>query len=401
MWVEAPEATSAAAVPVVDAAPNRAQATDVAPDGQPCGPWAAVPPTQWHDWHWQLRNRLKTPADLQRVWGLTAADLAWMANGAAFEVGVTPYFASLCLGDAGLPLRRQVIPDHREGQLLPADRRDPLGEDPHRKAPGIVHKYPDRVLLLVTDTCAAYCRYCTRARWVASGDESLNSSDLAAALAYIRATAAIADVLISGGDPLLWSSARLGGLLDDLCEIPHLRFVRLGTRVPVFLPMRVDAALVHALRPRRIPVFVNVHCNHYRELAPPTVAALGKLADGGIGLGGQAVLLRGINDDAEVLRETFYAMLSARVRPYYLFHCDPIAGSGHLRTTIETGLALMRALIGHTSGMAVPKYVVDLEGGGKVPLWPDYVESAGQDGWVFRSFSGQRYRFTDSPAVAS
>ncbi len=371
------------------------------PLGEPIGPWADVPAAQWHDWHWQLRNRVKTSQQLGQIFDLDPGEHAWIAAGGGFEVGITPYFASLCLGQAGTPLRRQVLPDSREGLKLTTDRSDPLGEDPHRKAPGVVHKYPDRVLLLVTDTCAAYCRYCTRARWVAAGEESLNSDDLDQALAYISENKGIRDVLISGGDPLLWSSARLNTLLDRLAAISHLRFVRIGTRVPIFLPMRIDTALVHALRPRRIPVFVNVHCNHFRELTATAVAALARLADGGIALGGQTVLLQGINDDAETLRETFYNLLSARVRPYYLFHCDPIVGSGHLRTSVDAGLELMRALIGYTSGMAVPKYCIDLEGGGKVPLWPDYLQTADRDWMVFQSFSGQTYRFANRPDVAT
>jgi len=368
--------------------------------GAPFGPWRDVASADWDDWRWQLRNRLTTTEQLARLLPLGDATKAWMASGGAFQVGITPYFASLfdqtalLAGEpAHCPLLRQVLPDSAEARIAPFERADPLGEDRHRTVPGIVHKYPDRVLLLVTDTCAAYCRYCTRARWVASGQASLDSTEIDAALQYIEGDRRIVDVLISGGDPLLWSTARLGRLVDRLADIDHLHFVRIGTRVPVFLPMRVDAALVHALRPRRIPVFVNVHINHHRELGAATGNALGRLADGGVPLGGQTVLLRGVNDDPAVLRDTFYAMLSARVRPYYLFHCDPVRGTEHLRTSVDRALAIVRQLVGHCSGMAVPKYCIDLEGGGKVPLWPDYVERVAGDALVVRGFAGEPFSY--------
>lgn len=346
--------------------------------------------SDWNDWRWQLRHSLRDVAALRSVADLSQADAAHIASGAGFEVGVTPYFASLFdPDDPDCPLRRQVLPDAREAQRAGFEKADPLGEDPHRVAPGLVHKYPDRVLLLVTDTCAAYCRYCTRSRWVAQHQEPTGGAGLDQAIGYIAAHTEIRDVLVSGGDPLLLSTRRLAELLDRLAAIEHLRWVRIGTRVPVFLPMRIDAALVAALRPRRIPIYVNVHINHARELAPLATAALAALADGGVPLGGQTVLLRGVNDDAETLRETFYAMLAARVRPYYLFHCDPVVGTAHLRVGLDRGLALMRELVGHTSGMAVPKYAVDLEGAGKVPLWPDYVERLDAETAWIRGFRGE------------
>ncbi|MSP93219.1 MAG: KamA family radical SAM protein [Myxococcales bacterium] len=353
---------------------------------------------QWLDWHWQLRHRLRTAADLDAWFTLTPEQRGWIDGGGAFETGITPYFASLCRRfDPACPLARQVIPDSAEQRIASFERADPLGEDPHRRAPGVVHKYPDRVLLLVTDTCASYCRYCTRSRWVAAAPEPMGSTDLAAALDYIARTPGIRDVLVSGGDPLLLSTPRLAALLDRLAAIPHLRFVRIGTRVPVFLPMRVDADLCAALRPRRIPVFVNVHLNHPRELAAGVRDALGQLADAGVPLGGQAVLLRGINDDADTLRELFYGMLEARVRPYYLFHCDPVRGTSHLRTSVEDGLRLMGELVGRTSGMAVPKYCIDLEGGGKVPLWPSWLESIDQEAVTVTNWRGERWRYVNHP----
>jgi lysine 2,3-aminomutase len=360
-------------------------------------PWQGVADHDWLDWRWQLRNRLRSAEQLAQCFALTAAQRTFLQAGLGFEVGVTPFFASLAQPfHAADPIARQVVPEVAELTVRDFERADPLGEEPYRKAPGLVHKYPDRVLLLVTDTCASYCRYCTRARWVATGSETLGMAELDQAIAYIAATSQIRDVLVSGGDPLLLSTAKLSELLDRLALIPHLRFIRIGTRVPVFLPMRVDAALAAALKPRRIPVFVNVHCNHFRELAPPVVAALARLADAGVPLGGQAVLLRGVNDDAATLRETFYAMLSARVRPYYLFHCDPIRGSSHLRTSVSRGLEIMAELVGHVSGMAVPKYCIDLEGGGKVPLWPTYVERLDRDQVHLTNFRGEKWTYVNA-----
>lgn len=368
-----------------------------------------------HDWRWQLRHALRSPAAIRRAIGLAAPDVdateqtaaaeqtaatkqadAWLDDG-AFEVGVTPYFASLCRPDPADPLTRQILPDAAEAEVAPWELADPLGEDPHRVAPGLVRKYPDRVLLLVTDTCASYCRYCTRARWVAKHDEPLGTAQLDAAIAWIADHPEIRDVLISGGDPLLLADRRLGALLDRLDTIDHLRFVRIGTRVPVFLPMRVDEGLLAALgRPRRLPLFINVHINHHRELSPQARDALDALRRAGVGLGGQTVLLRGVNDDVETLRETFYAMLGAGVRPYYLFHCDPVRGTSHLRTSLDAGLALIEGLVGHVSGMAVPKYALDLPGGGKVPLWPDAVQSKAHAFWDVRGYAGERFRYPNA-----
>lgn len=360
--------------------------------------WWRPDDLQWRDWHWQLRHRLRSADELSAWFALEPEQRTWIDGGGGFETGVTPYFASLCRRfDPTCPLARQVIPDPREQRVAPFERADPLGEDPHRRAPCVVHKYPDRVLLLVTDTCASYCRYCTRSRWVAAGSEPMASADLDAGLAYIARTPAIRDVLVSGGDPLLLSTPRLGVLLDRLAAIPHLRFIRVGTRVPVFLPMRVDAELCAALRPRRIPVFVNVHLNHPRELAPEVCGALAQLADAGVPLGGQAVLLRGVNDDAATLRELFYGMLQARVRPYYLFHCDPVQGSAHLRTSVDTGLQLMADLVGHTSGMAVPKYCIDLEGGGKVPLWPSWLDTIDSEAVTVTNWRGEKWSYVNRP----
>ncbi len=350
--------------------------------------------TPWQDWRWQLQYARRGPAVAAHFGRAAPEQLG------GFEAGVTPWFLGLCdeTGGATGPLGRQVVPDAAELSRAPFELDDPLGEDPHRVAPGLVRKYPDRVLLLVTDTCASYCRYCTRSRWVAQHSEPLGAAQLDAAVDWIAAHPEIHDVLVSGGDPLLLSSRRLGALLDRLAAIPHLHFIRIGTRVPVFLPMRIDDALAHALRPRRVPIYVNVHVNHAAELPDYTRDQLARLADAGVPLGGQAVLLRGVNDDVATLRALFYRMLSCRVRPYYLFHCDPVRGTAHLRTSVDAGLNLMRGLVGHVSGMAVPKYCVDLEGAGKVPLWPDYVEQRSDEALVIRGYDGDVQRYPNKVA---
>lgn len=342
---------------------------------QHANPWAHVAEADWLDWRWQLRNALRGEA-LSAHYDLPAAAAAVAADGEAFATGVTPWFARLsAAGDVDCPLRRQVAPDGAERLRASFELADPLGEDPHRVAPGLVRKYPDRVLLLITDTCAAYCRFCTRSRWVAGDGSSLAGAGLDAAIEWIAAEPRIADVLISGGDPLLLSNRRLDELLDRLAAIEHLRLIRIGSRVPIFLPMRVDAGLLAALRPRRIPIWLNLHINHHREIEPDlTGDRLAALADAGVPLGGQTVLLRDVNDDIHTLRETFYAMVQRRIRPYYLLHCDPVLGTAHLRVPVRRGLELMSALNGHVSGMAVPKYCVDLEGGGKVALTAESVQ---------------------------
>ena len=359
-------------------------------------PWAGVAPSQWLDWRWQLQNSLRGAA-LAEHFGLDAQTTRFVASGSTFENGVTPFFADLCdRHEPDCALRLQVVPDAAELQHAPFELADPLGEDGHRVAPGVVRKYPDRVLLLVTDTCAAYCRFCTRSRWVAGDAPGLDAAGLDAAIEWIAAEPAIADVLISGGDPLLLSSRRLESLLDRLAAIDHLRLIRIGSRAPIFLPMRVDEELVHALRPRRIPIWLNLHVNHPREIAPElTRQRLALLADAGIPLGGQTVLLRGVNDDVETLRETFFAMVGNRVRPYYLLHCDPVLGTAHLRVSVRRGLELMSALTGHVSGMAVPKYCVDLEGGGKVQLVPDAIERIDAQTLRITGFDGVPREYPD------
>ncbi len=342
------------------------------------------------DWRWQLRNRLSTRQEIERLVPLTADEKAGLdAAPSRFRVGVTPYYFSLVDRDhPSCPIRLQVIP--RPGELVvePGELVDPLGEDAHRPVAAIFHRYPDRCLLLALDRCAIYCRHCNRRRLVGQDEAAISRQDLAAAVDYIRRTPAIRDVLVSGGDPLTLSTDRLEEILDAVRAIRHVEIVRIGTRVPVVLPMRVDAELC-AMLARYHPLYVNTHFNHPKELTPLARAACETLADAGIPLGNQTVLLRGVNSSARVLRKLFCELLRCRVRPYYLFQGDVAVGTGHLRTKVETGVALMQELRGHISGLAIPHLVIDTPGGmGKVPIGPDHVMSRGADKWVLRNYEG-------------
>lgn len=354
----------------------------------------------WADWRWQMRHRLIRPQHFERFLELTPTERHGLEMAAErFAVAVTPHYAALIdPDDPDCPIRRQVIPHEDEFVVTEGDLEDPCGEDHASVVEGLVHRYPDRVLLLGLDTCAAYCRYCTRSRLVGQGELDPLPRRLEAMLDYIRRHDEIRDVLISGGDPLLMSDDRLDALLGELRAIPHLEFLRLGSRVPCFVPQRITPELVAVLRRHR--VWLSLHFSHPRELTPDVAAACDLLADGGIPLGSQTVLLRGVNDDAAVLKKLFHGLLMNRVRPYYLYQADPVVGTGHLRTSIATGLEIMSQLRGHTSGYAVPTYVVDAPGGGgKIPLQPETV--VGRDGgtWQLRNWAGEVYTYLDPPAV--
>ncbi len=343
------------------------------------------------DWRWQLRARLSTREEIERQLTLTADERAGLAAAPdQFRVGVTPYYFSLIDRDhPSCPVRMQVIP--RTGELVtePGELLDPLGEDAHRPVNAIFHRYPDRCLLLALDRCAIYCRHCNRRRLVGQNESSISRQDLADAVDYIQRTPAIRDVLISGGDPLTLSTDRLEEIVAAVRAISHVEIIRIGTRVPVVLPMRVDDELCAMLR-RYHPLFINTHFNHPVELTPEARAACGKLADAGIPLGNQTVLLRGVNSSARVLRKLFTELLRCRVRPYYLFQGDVAQGTGHLRTAVETGIELMEQLRGHISGLAVPHLVIDTPGGmGKVSIGPDYVVDRGPERWTLRNYEGR------------
>lgn len=353
----------------------------------------------WNDWRWQSRNRIRSLEDVDRIFRLSECERAAIElHRGALPLGITPYYASLMSrDDPDDPLRRTHIPVGDEYIRSQGESGDPLGEDHDTAVPGLVHRYPDRVLFLATGFCSTYCRYCTRARMVGEpgGEYAFSRSQWDAAFAYIEAHPEIRDVLISGGDPLTLSDERIDHLLTRLRSIPHVEFVRLGTKTPVVLPMRITRSLVRILKKHK-PLWMSIHFTHPAELTKETSEACNRLADAGIPLGSQTVLLKGINDDVEILRPLFHGLLRRRVRPYYLYQCDPIFGSAHFRTPVEKGLEIIRGLRGHTTGYAVPHFVIDApNGGGKIPLLPDPVAGRDGDDLLLTNFEGGVYRYPD------
>lgn len=353
------------------------------------GPWQDVSEQQWNDWRWQLTHRLHTVEDFARVINLTPEEIAGLSAPDHFRVDVTPYFASLMdPDDPQCPIRRQVVPTAQELVPFEAEMADSLGEDAHSPVPGIVHRYPDRVLMLVTTQCASYCRFCTRSRIVGDAHVSFNKATYAQQLDYIARTPEIRDVLISGGDPLMLAQPVLEGLLQSLRAIPHVEVIRIGSRTPIFLPQRITPDLVEMLA-RYHPLWMNLHFNHPREITPEVAQALARLANAGIPLGSQTVLMAGINDCPNVILNMVHKLVKNRVRPYYLYQCDLVHGAGHFRTPVAKGLEIMEALRGHTSGFAIPTFVIDApEGGGKVPILPNYLLSMSDTKVVVRNYEG-------------
>jgi lysine 2,3-aminomutase len=351
---------------------------------------------RWQDWRWQMRHRLTRPEHFARLLRLSHAELRGLSLAQEkFSVAVTPHFASLIdPDDPRCPIRLQVIPREEELIVGPGDMVDPCGEDGHSVVPGLVHRYPDRVLLLALDTCASYCRYCTRSRLVSQGELDPLPRRLDPIIAYLREHREVRDVLLSGGDPLMMSEDRLDTLLGRLREIEHIEFLRIGSRVPSFLPQRITPELVKVLRRHR--VWLSLHFCHRNEITAEVEAACDLLADGGIPMGSQTVLLKGVNDDVQALKDLFHALLKIRVRPYYLYQCDPVVGTSHLRTTVAKGIELIAGLRGHTSGYAVPTYVVDAPGGGgKVPIQAQTVVGFEKGVWSLRNWAGETYSYTD------
>ncbi len=351
--------------------------------------WADVPDEKWNDWRWQMSNRLNTYDELAQVINLTDEEKAGIQTEGLFRIDVTPYFASLIdPDDPTCPVRRQIIPLGREAKAFDAVMADSLSEDEHSPVPGLVHRYPDRALMLVTTECASYCRYCTRSRMVGDNSANFSSSDHEEQLEYLANTPQVRDVLLSGGDPLTMAPRRLYNLLKALRSIPHIEIVRIGSRVPIFLPQRITDELCDVLAEFH-PLWINIHVNHPKEITPELSRALDKLARAGVPLGNQSVLLRGVNDSPEVQMELVHKLVKNRVRPYYLYQCDLVQGAGHFRTPVSVGIEIMEALRGHTSGYAVPTYIIDAPGGGgKVPAAPNYVISQSPGKVVLRNYEG-------------
>jgi lysine 2,3-aminomutase len=354
---------------------------------------------EWDNWHWQLRHRIHDLDSLARIIHLTRDETdALRHHSASLPLSITPYYASLLDPiDPQQPLRRTVVPVTAELLQAPGEAADPLGEDGHSPVPGLVHRYPDRVLFLATGFCSNYCRYCTRSRMVGKKNIQRPAVDQwEKALSYIEATPAIRDVLLSGGDPLTLPDNKLEWLLARLRRIPHVEIIRIGTKVPAVLPQRITPALTKMLR-RFHPLWISIHCTHPDEHTPEMARACGRLADSGIPLGSQTVLLAGVNDNVETMTRLVHGLLRMRVRPYYLYQCDPITGSAHFRTTVAKGLEIYQGLRGHTTGYGVPTYVIDAPGGGgKIPLLPETVVGREGDDLLLKNYEGNIFRYPDN-----
>lgn len=352
-------------------------------------------------WQWQMRHAVTDLEALEGALELTAEERsgAERALAGGFPMSITPHYLSLCdRHDPNCPIRLQCVPQAREAREVPGDLRDPLGEEAHEVAPHLVRRYPDRVLLLTSDRCSVYCRFCTRSRMVGQGGGSRSMELLEPAFRWVESTPEIQDVIVSGGDPLIATDERVAALLQRLASIPHVLTVRIATRTPVTLPQRITPELCRALRTHP-SVWVMTHFNHPNELVTATEQACATLVDHGIPVMNQTVLLRGVNDDPKTLERLFRGLVRQRVRPYYLLQADPVRGTGHLRTPLSTGIAIMEALQGRLSGIALPKFIVDTPHGlGKVPVGPEWIVERHEGRTTLRTHRGVTVDYIDPPA---
>jgi lysine 2,3-aminomutase len=351
--------------------------------------YADVPDEQWNNWRWQLSNRINSVEEFERVIPLTEGERKALSAPGLFRVDITPYFISLINPhDLNDPIRKQVVPTDAELVPFTSMMEDSLAEDRHSPVPGLVHRYPDRVLMLVTTQCASYCRYCTRSRIVGDPSATFSRAEFEMQIEYLKRTPQVRDVLLSGGDPLVLAPKILEEILRRLREIPHIEIVRIGSRVPVFLPMRVTPELTDMLQ-KYHPLWLNIHVNHPNEISLELDQACDRLTRAGIPLGNQSVLLAGVNDNVHIQRQLVQELVRMRVRPYYLYQCDLVEGAGHFRTPVAKGIEIMEGLRGHTSGYAVPQYIVDAPGGGgKIPVSPNYLLSMSDHKIILRNFEG-------------
>ena len=359
--------------------------------------WKDVKPEEWNDWRWQVENRIDTVEKLKKIINVTKKeeeDIGKVLE--KFRMGITPYYAAhMDKDDPRDPIRMQAVPTFVETHVSDADMLDPLHEDTDSPAPGLTHRYPDRVLFLITDQCSMYCRHCTRRRFAGQCDDEVGMENIDKCIEYIRKTPEVRDVLLSGGDCLLVSDKKLEYIISKLREIPHVEIVRLGSRTPVVLPQRITDDLVNMLK-KYHPIWLNTHFNHPKEFTPESMEALRKLADAGIPLGNQSVLLRGVNDCPHIMRDLVHKLVMNRVRPYYIYQCDLSLGIEHFRTPVAKGLEIMESLRGHTSGYCVPTFVVDAPGGGgKIPVMPNYVLSQSANKVILRNYEGVITTYTE------
>lgn len=345
---------------------------------------------EWNDWHWQVRNRIRFAEDLRKYLPLTDQETEEIRQLLSkFRMSITPYY--LCLIDPDnpdCPIRKQAVPSAKEMHISKIDMVDPLAEDTDSPVPGLTHRYPDRVLFLITDMCSMYCRHCTRRRFAGHHDKAMPKDRIDLAIEYIANHKEIRDVLLSGGDALLVSDDILENIIQRLRDIDHVEIIRIGTRTPVVMPQRITPELVTMLR-KYHPIWINTHFNHYDEITSESKAAIDRLADAGIPLGNQSVLLKGINDSVSIMKKLVHALAYIRVRPYYIYQCDLSLGIEHFRTPVSKGIEIIEGLRGHTSGYCVPTYVIDAPGGGgKIPVMPNYVISQAPGKIVLRNYEG-------------
>lgn len=351
----------------------------------------------WNDWRWQVRNRIETLEELKKYVNLTPEEEEGVAKSLkTLRMAITPYYLSLIdLNTPYDPVRRQCVPTINELHQAAADLLDPLHEDSDSPVPGLTHRYPDRVLLLVTDMCSMYCRHCTRRRFAGQTDAAMADDNIEKGIEYIAKTPQVRDVLLSGGDALMISDERLEYIIKRLREIPHVEIVRIGSRTPVVCPQRITPELVNMLK-KYHPIWLNTHFNHPQEITAESAAACARLADAGIPLGNQTVLLRGVNDCTYVMKELMHGLVKMRVRPYYIYQCDLSMGLEHFRTPVSKGIEIIENLRGHTSGYCVPTFVVDAPGGGgKTPVMPNYVLSQSPSRVVLRNYEGVITTYTE------
>jgi lysine 2,3-aminomutase len=354
-------------------------------------------PNDWNSWQWQIRNSITSVSHLEKLISLNDQEIKPAeGNDDSLPLRITPYYASLIAGqNRSVAVRKSVVPSLFEMTVSEGEASDPLDEEHDSPVPNIVHRYPDRVLFLVTGFCSTYCRYCTRSHMVAKDKCHIGIKSWEPALNYIKTHSEIRDVLISGGDPITMPDSHIEYLLAKLREIPHVEIIRMGTKVPAVLPQRITKSLVSILK-KYHPLYLSLHFTHPDELTPEVAEACARLADAGIPLGSQTVLLKGINDDVMTMRKLMQGLLKVRVRPYYLYQCDPILGSAHFRTPVEKGLEIIQGLRGHTTGYAVPQYVIDAPGGGgKIPLLPEYFQGRDGNDVILKNYEGKTYRYPD------
>ncbi len=359
--------------------------------------WENTSVQEWNDWKWQLKNRITSTEQLKQVINLSKDEEETIDNCLKkLRMAITPYYALLMdPNNQQCPIRKQAVPVNKELHITRFDMEDPLHEDIDSPVKGLTHRYPDRVLLLITDQCSMYCRFCTRRRFAGANDRAKSMEEIDLAIDYIRKTPVVRDVILSGGDALLLEDAFLESVLRKIRDIPHVEIIRIGTRVPVVLPQRITDELCRMIM-KYHPVYVNTHFNHPSEINNVSAEACARLANAGIPLGNQSVLLAGINNCPEVLKKLSHELLKIRVRPYYLYQCDLSQGIEHFRTPVAVGIQAIEKLRGHTSGLAVPTYVVDAPGGGgKIPVMPQYLISQADSGVTLRNYKGNIYNYTE------